>query len=195
MGRQARTPWAHCLTTTACTDSTDSTDYTDCTDCTETSGRTMPARDSPLLLSCFRAFVLSCANIRRPVLRTIPAWLICLVLLVVAACHRPQFVALPEAQLAEAQQHFALRFGRPLSIDAQVANGTLGAGVLDSSMRTLPDDSLIPMLDTMATWLYAELGRPRAVTGIVLSAQVGDYRPCGIIWSAPGHEPGWMMKR
>ena len=125
----------------------------------------------------------------------IPAWLPCLALALLVACHRPQFVTLPAPQLAQVELKFAARFGRPLHIDAQVENGTLGAGVLDSSMRALPGDSLPVILDTMATWLYSELGRPRAVTGIVLSVQVGENRPIGTVWFAPGHEPTWMRKR
>jgi hypothetical protein len=116
-------------------------------------------------------------------------------LALLVACHRPQFVMLPAPGLAQAELHFASRFGRPLHIDAVVESGTLGAGVLDSTMKALPRDSLSAALDTMAAWLYAELGRPRAVTGIVLSVQVGENRPVGVIWSAPGHEPRWMQKR
>jgi hypothetical protein len=102
---------------------------------------------------------------------------------------------MPAPQLAQAELTFASRFGRPLHIDAQIENGTLGAGVLDSSMRALSSDSLSVILDTMATWLYTELGQPRVVTGIVLGVQVGEDRPVGIVWSAPGHEPKWMRKR
>ena len=125
---------------------------------------------------------------------TMPAWIGCTAVMLSVACHRPQFVDLPAPQLAQAEQEFASRFGRSLRIDAQVENGTLGAGVLDSSLRALPDDSLSAILDTMATWLYVDLGRPRTVTSIVLSVQVGDYRPTGLIWSAPGHEPTWMKR-
>ena len=106
----------------------------------------------------------------------------CATLTLLVSCHRAQFVTLPAPQLASAERHFAERFHRSLHIEPQIENGALGAGVRDSSMRELPEDIESVLLDSMATWLYDELGRPRAVKAIVMGVQMGSYVPSGIIW-------------
>jgi hypothetical protein len=98
------------------------------------------------------------------------------------SCHRAQFVSLPAPQLARVERHFAAPFGRALQIYPQIEYGTLGAGVRDSSMRALPEHVEIALLDSMATWLYNEFGRPRAIKAIVMGVQMGPYVPSAIIW-------------
>jgi hypothetical protein len=102
--------------------------------------------------------------------------------MMLAACHRTQFVTMPAPRIANAERAFTAHFGRLIHINPQVENGTLGVGVRDSSMREMPEAMEAALLDSMATWLYNGLGKPRAVRMILIGVQAGPYVPNGIIW-------------
>lgn len=114
-------------------------------------------------------------------MRRAAAWHIAALALLVS-CHRPQFITLPSSERASVESRFAAHFGRPVRIHPQLENGTLGAGIPDSVLLAMPIDAQSALLDSMATWLYAELRRPRRIRAIVIGVELTDHNSTGVIW-------------